>query len=147
MDQSTNQPVNQPANQQTKVIVVGGKTYIIRKFRAIEGRRIVAGYPITAIPKFGDYNGNEEIMLRLMSHVSVVITGRPEGLPLTTRELVDNHVLSWEGLVEIEYEVLKFNCPFLQSENMKPFMEVVKDAAADYLAQIVTKAMQLEQQE
>lgn len=123
----------------SKIIEIGGKTFTINKFRPTEGRRIIAGYPITAMPKFGDYDKNEEIMLRLMAHVEVHIGGNT--LPLSTSALIDNHVGSWELLVELEYETLKFNCPFLEAKNMKPFTDMVGEFAAGYLADVMVKAM------
>lgn len=125
----------------SKIIELGGKTFTINKFRPTEGRRIIAGYPITAMPKFGDYDKNEEIMLRLMAHVEVHIGNNT--LPLTTAALIDNHVGSWELLVELEFEALKFNCPFLEAKNMKPFTDMVSEFAAGYLADVMEKAMGL----
>lgn len=119
---------------------VGGKSYVAEKFKPTEGRRIVAGYPISAMPKVGNYEDNEAVMLRLMSHVSVITAAGP--LRLETIELINNHVVSWENLVEIEYQVLKFNCPFLSADTMKPFIEVVKDAAANYVTETLSKVIQ-----
>ena len=48
------------------------RKFIISRFPAVEGREIIAGYPITAIPKFGDYASNETVMLKLMTYASVI---------------------------------------------------------------------------
>ncbi|WVW37737.1 tail assembly chaperone protein [Aeromonas phage Gekk3-15] len=127
-------------SERSKEVQIGGKTYTIHKFRPTEGRRIIAGYPVTALPKFGDYDRNEEIMFRLMSHVEVHVAGG-RTLKLETQALIDNHVGSWENLVELEFAALKFNCPFLDGDNMKPFAEMVSEFAAGYLADIMTRAM------
>lgn len=127
-------------NERSKIVVIGDKTYTINKFKATEGRRIIAGYPVTAIPKFGDYERNEEIMLRLMMHIEVHLQGGNK-VVLQTKELIDNHVPSWEQLVELEYEALKFNCPFMQGDGLKPFIESLKESAASYVAEIMEKAL------
>lgn len=121
-------------------VEVGGKTYTINKFRATVGRKIVAQYPLTALPKTADYEQNEAVMLLLMSHVEVHL---PDGgkLPLNTRALVDNHVLSWDDLVNIEYQTLKFNCPFMQNGAMTPLVEMIKNTAAKYLSEVMEQAI------
>lgn len=118
---------------------VGGKEYVADKFKPTEGRRIVAGYPITAMPKVGSYDDNEALMLRLMSHVSVVTPGGL--LRLTTMDLVNNHVESWEHLVEIEYKVLRFNCPFMNPDNLRPFTQMIQGLASEYIVGAINTAL------
>lgn len=119
---------------------IGGKTYTLNKFKATVGRRIVAQYPLTAMPKMASYDQNEEVMLLLMSHVEVH-TSSGLKIPLTTKDLVDNHVESWDDLVSIEYQTLKFNCPFMQGTAAASLMETIKDVASHYLVDIVEKAI------
>lgn len=121
-------------------IIVGSKTYTINKFRATVGRKIVSQYPLTALPKMASYEQNEEVMLMLMAHVEVHLANGSK-LPLSTRELVDNHVDSWDSLVSLEYQTLKFNCPFMQEEGMNSLANMLKDTAAKYLTDIVEKAI------
>lgn len=118
---------------------VAGKKYVATKFRPTVGRRIVAGYPITMMPKVGNYDDNEALMVLLMSHVSVVTESGL--LPLTTIELINNHVPSWENLVEIEYKVLSFNCPFMSTDKLAPLTEMIKTLAAEHLADTIKSAM------
>lgn len=88
----------------------GNKTYIINKFGAIAGRAIVAQYPLTMILQNKEYVRNEEVMMRLMSHVEIVLSdGSTQAL--TTRALIDNHVADWSDLVSIELAALKYNAP------------------------------------
>ena len=47
------------------------KTFIISKFPAIQGREIICKYPLSGMPKLGDYQVNEETMIKLMSFVAV----------------------------------------------------------------------------
>jgi hypothetical protein len=74
------------------------------------------------MPKLGDYNVNEETMLKLMSHVAVPgANGEP--LRLSTRDLIDNHCSDWEMLARIEFEMLKLNCSFFADGRASRFLE------------------------
>lgn len=86
------------------------KVYVLHRFPAVAGREIVAKYPLTAMPKLGDYAINEETMLKLMAYVGIKT---PAGVQmLTTRALVDNHVPDWETLAKIEWGMLEYNTSF-----------------------------------
>ena len=58
-----------------KEIEIDGKTFIISKFDAISGREIISQYPLTAIPKVGQYTANEALMLKVMHFVAVDVNG------------------------------------------------------------------------
>lgn len=111
----------QPTEVEIKLLDGSFKTYVLSKFPAIAGREIVAGYPLTGIPKIGDYATNEVIMLKLMSYVGVRL---PSGdvLMLTTRTLVDNHVPDYEALVRIEIEMMKYNTSFFGKGEISTFL-------------------------
>ena len=87
------------------------KTYIISKMPAVQGREIVAKYPLSAMPKLGDYEVNDETMLKLMAFVGVPREGA-EPLRLSTRALIDNHVEDWETLARLEWAMLEYNVSF-----------------------------------
>lgn len=95
---------------QPKEIEINGKIYRISKFPATVGREIVAKYPISNMPKLGDYKVSEEIMIKLMSYVEVVLPER--SIRLTTIDLINNHVPGWEVLARLEWEMLQHNCSF-----------------------------------
>lgn len=105
-----------------KEMQLDGQTFIIHKFPAIAGREIIAKYPLTSIPKLGDYGVNEETMLKLMSYVSVPMPGKSLPLPLNNRALIDNHVKSWETLVKLEGAMLEYNCSFLGNGGISTFL-------------------------
>lgn len=88
------------------------KTFIISKLPATLGREILAKYPVSNIPKLGEYQSSEEAMLKLMAHVGVPIEGRDEPLRLTTRTLIDNHVADGEQLLRLEMAMLEYNYSF-----------------------------------
>lgn len=110
------------------------RTYVLSKFPAVQGREIVAKYPLSAVPKLGDYAVNEETMLKLMAFVGV---SRPEGAPLmlTTRALVDNHVPDWETLARLEMAMLEYNVSFFGSGQASTFFEGIARKAQALLTQ------------
>lgn len=123
-----------------KEVTLSGKTYTINKFKPTDGRKIVAGYPITLAPRIGNYDANEQLMQLLMSHVQVHLENGTK-IALTTKALIDNHVLSWDDLVSLEYETLKANCKFMQDGNLMSFVDTIKQAATKFLMEIVEDAM------
>lgn len=86
------------------------RVYTLSRFPAVIGREIVAKYPISALPKLGDYQVSEDTMLKLMSFVAVTIGEKQQRL--ITRALVDNHVPDWETLAKLEMAMMEKNCSF-----------------------------------
>lgn len=119
-----------------KEIEIEGKTFILSKFPAIQGREIIAKYPISAMPKLGDYAVNEETMLKLMCFVAVPREGG-EPLRLTTRALVDNHCSSWEVLAKVEIAMMEYNCSFFGNGKGSTFLETITRKAQ----QLITKTL------
>ena len=113
------------------------KTFIISKFPAVQGREIVAKYPLSAMPKLGDYAVNEETMLKLMSFVAVP---RDSGEPLclTTRGLVDNHCEDWEQLARVEVAMMEYNVSFFANGKGSTFLEAIAAKAQASLSRMLT---------
>lgn len=121
-----------------KNIEIDGKTYIISKFPAVAGRRIVAGYPLSSIPKLGDYEANEEIMLKLMAYVAVPRDAGMTPLRLENQALVDNHVKSWETLGKIEMAMLEYNVSFLANGRISNFFEGIARNIPEWIIKTLT---------
>lgn len=86
-------------------------TYVLSRFPAILGREILAKYPVSILPKIGDYEVSKETMLKLMSCVAAKrVDG--ESIVLETAALVDNHVPDAETLFQIEWAMLEYNFSF-----------------------------------
>jgi hypothetical protein len=99
----------------------GKRHYTIHKFDAIAGREIVSQYPMSGIPKLGDYATNEGLMLKIMTYVTVATGDTTVGL--TTPALVNNHVPGWETLAKLEWEVMQYNCSFFRNGTASTFFE------------------------
>lgn len=118
----------EPKEVQIKTQSGEERTYILSKFTAVAGREIVAKYPLSAMPKLGDYAVNEETMLKLMAFVAVPRDGG-EPLRLSTKALVDNHIPDWEALARIEVGMMEYNCSFFGSGRASTFFEVIAQKA------------------
>lgn len=111
------------------------RTYVISKFPAIAGREIVAKYPLSNIPKLGEYTQSEEVMLKLMCYVAVPLPNGP--MALTTRALVDNHVPDWEVLARIEWAMLEYNTSFFGKGLNSNFLESISQKAVAKISEIL----------
>lgn len=113
------------------------RTYVLSKFPAIQGREIIAKYPLSAMPKLGDYAVNEETMLKLMGFVAVPRdSGEP--LRLSTRALVDNHVPDWETLARIEFAMMEYNVSFFGNGKGSTFLEAISQKAQVLISKTLT---------
>jgi len=122
------------------------KVYIISKFPAIAGREIIAKYPLSGMPKLGDYQVNEDTMLKLMCYVSAKT---PDGgqIALTTKALIDNHIPEWETLARIEIEMMGYNCSFFQQGKISNFLDTIRANAKQSISSMLTDLLrQLSQQ-
>ena len=106
------------------------KAFFMSRLPAVQGREIVAKYPMSALPKVGDYAVNEEVMLKLMSFVAVE---KADGLRLTTRALVDNHVSDWEMLFQLEKAMLSYNTSFFTNGNTSDFFVTIAHTLKAFL--------------
>lgn len=118
------------------------KTFVISKFPAIAGREILTQYPLTAIPKMGDYAANEALMLKIMGYVGVRVAGRDEPLALTTRALVDNHVPDWETLARIELAIIDYNTSFFRHGGASTFFAKCYATTLPKITKILTDLLE-----
>jgi hypothetical protein len=115
------------------------RVYLLSKFPAIPGREIVCKYPLSGLPKLGDYAVNEETMLKLMGFVAVPGKGADgASLRLETRALVDNHIPDWETLAKIEVAMLEYNCSFFGNGLASTFFENLGQKAQALITKILT---------
>ena len=121
--------------------------YVLSKFPAVAGREIVTKYPVSNIPKIGEYQQSEEIMLKLMGFVSVKLADG-QVLALTTRALVDNHVPDWEVLAKLEWAMLEYNTSFFgQGLNSGFLADTSQKVTAKILSMLTPFLQQLSQTE
>lgn len=116
------------------------RTYILSDFSATEGRRIECQYP-TSILKIDNYDLNEELMLRLMKHVAIVINGRQQRL--STQALIDNHVANAENLLKIEKAMMEKNFSFFRDGRIFSLFDSLVQLFTKSLLQTLTKSLGL----
>lgn len=116
----------------------GGGLFVLSKFPAIAGREIILQYPTSALPKVGDYNTNEDLMLKLMKYVGVQIEGRDEPQMLTNAALVDNHIKSTEDLLRLEWAMMSYNFDFFGSGKLSGILDRVMTQAVALIQKTLT---------
>jgi hypothetical protein len=114
------------------------RTYIISRFPAVAGREILTQYPLTAMPKVGEYKANEALMLKMMAYAAVPTDDPDRPLALATRALVDNHVPDWETLARIELALINYNCSFFRDGRTSAFFAGLGTKAVTKLTEILT---------
>ncbi|MBR2392573.1 MAG: hypothetical protein IKA93_03250 [Elusimicrobiaceae bacterium] len=123
-----------------KEIEIDGCHFIISKIPAVDAREIVAKYTTSNIPKVGEYDASEAVMLKMMNYVARVT---PEGnhVKLQTKALVNNHVPNWEILTKIEWEMMRYNCSFFQNGKASDFLGSVMSLAKSEATQMLTSLL------
>ena len=123
--------------------VDGPITYVISKLPATLAREVITQYPLSALPKLGDYQRNEELMLKLMRHVGIAGKGK-DGAPLVfiTRALIDNHVPDFETLARLEMAMLERNCGFFRNGGASNFLKGVADKVQALILSTLTTSLQ-----
>jgi hypothetical protein len=118
----------------------GGKVrkFIVSKFPAFQGREICTQYPLSALPKLGDYKANEEILLKMMSYVAVPMPNGAAPLPLSTSELINNHSGDWETLAKLELALMQYNVSFFFEGRSSIFLKGLAEKLHPFLISILT---------
>jgi hypothetical protein len=102
--------LNKPKTVQVKDVDGQEHTFIISRLPAVAGREILAKYPVSNIPKLGEYQASVEAMRLLLSFVAVELDSGQ--MRLSTQALIDNHVPDGEALLRLEFAMLEYNTSF-----------------------------------
>jgi hypothetical protein len=112
----------------------------VHKFSPLDGRKIIAGYPLALLGSSHTYASNEEAMRQLLFYCSVTVEGEEEPVHLTDAALVNTHVPDWWTLVQLEFECLKFNCSFLEGQDL---YNAAKGVMTELLRNIVAERLEM----
>lgn len=103
------------------------RIFTLTKMPAFEGFEIMARYPASlvssTIPKIADWQLVNELQLKIMKYVYVSINGRP--VPLSTRDLIDNHTGDWECLAKLIAAEVEYNNSFFRKGIVSNFFAEV----------------------
>lgn len=119
-----------------KIETIDGKDFTLSKFPAVQGREIISQYSTSIVPKIGDYKVNQEMMLKLMNYVAV------SDLRLSTIELINNHVASWETLAKIEIAMMGYNCSFFHDGRFSSLLNDTAQKVPQWVSKILTALSQ-----
>ncbi len=114
-------------------------TFIISRLPATIGREILAKYPLSNVPKIGDYEVSKEAMLKMMAYVAVEKEGQE--IYLKTSTLIDNHVPDGEALIRLELEMLKYNTSFFGNGGSQNFLQYLLGKLSGSLPSIIKTLM------
>lgn len=123
-----------------KDIEIDGKQFVISKFPAMAGYEIVTQFPISAVPKLGDFATHKELIYKIMCYVGVKIEGNPAALALTTEGLINNHAGNWETLSKLIMAMMEYNCTFLASGKISGFLDSIMESLPTFLSKILTSS-------
>lgn len=122
-------------------------TFRIGRFPSTEGREIITQYPVSGMPKLGDYKTNAELSKKMMQYIEAV-PAQGEPIRLTTQALVDNQTHDGETLIRLEWEAMGHNTSFFGAgktlsffsgfrENLTPFLTKMLMGLSEALSQAV----------
>lgn len=122
-----------------KEITIDGKNYTIHKIPAVAGRELLMRYPVSNIPKVGEYGESVELMRKLMKFV-VVKTPEGREIALETDALIDNHVPNARVLLKLEKEMLDYNFGFFSNGEISRFFQAFEKVAMRKVIEILTRS-------
>ncbi len=110
--------------------------YIISRLPATVGREVMAKYPVSNMPRVGDYEVSEAIMVKLMSYVAAVASTGGQ-IRLQTKALIDNHVPDAQALARLEAGMIEYNFDFFDKGKASAFLKKF----APMLKQLITSTL------
>ncbi|AVG38540.1 hypothetical protein [Achromobacter insolitus] len=112
------------------------KAFTISRLPATVAREVIAKYPLSNIPKLGDYQTSEEVMKKLMAYVAVDLDGREQRL--TTAALIDNHVDDGIQLMKLEIEMIEENTGFFGLGGQRGFLDCLLEKCLHSIMPMLT---------
>lgn len=114
----------------TELVITGKdgveRTYILSTLPYPVGRKVAALYPTANLPKVGDYNVSQEVMLDLFKFIAIRKDG-VDDIRLTTMALISNHVPDTMTGLKLEASMLAKNFDFFGqggiSKSLTTFLE------------------------
>lgn len=129
-----------PKDVTVKDIDGNEKTFIMSKMPAMDGRELVAKYPVSALPKVGDYQTNVETLLLMMQYVGVKTeTGL---IRLKTKALIDNHLNDWCMLASLELKMLEYNTNFLKNGKASKLLSSLESEVTAWASKMLTDLLE-----
>lgn len=115
--------------------------FLISKLPCLVGREVLVKYPVSLVPKIGDYATSEEMCIRLMSFVEKVTPQR--NIRLSDATLINQHVAPGGEIWLLEKEMLMYNFDFLEDGTASAFLEMWKSKAESKATKILTNLLDI----
>lgn len=128
--------------QKTVITDGNGKEheFYISKMTALDGLEIMTRLPASvisgSIPKLGDWEIVRELQAKIMQFVAVDVNGNL--MPLTTKELINNHTGDWECLLKLMKAEVVYNNSFFRDGTISDFFVEAWQAALAKISEILT---------
>lgn len=117
--------------------------YVIHKFPATVGREICTQYPLSAVPKIGEYARNHELAEQIFQYVAKPGKGaNGEKLMLRTTALINSHVPDFETMIKIEFAMMEYNCSFFARGKASSYLEILLAKAQVLVTKTLTDFLQ-----
>jgi len=127
-----------------EIIDIEGKDGVTRKFALYDipyldgGREVATQFMSTAMPKVGDYSKNEDLAAKMFKYIAVVQADGVK-LPLSTKDLVNNHVPDFITGIKLEEAMLKKQLGFSITGKLREFQQGWKDQLPELISTIMTQ--------
>lgn len=116
-------------------------TYIISRLPATVGREVLAKYPLTNMPKLGDYAASTEVMQTMMQYVAVP-REMDEPLRLKTQALRDSHIPDGIAHWKLEAAMLEYNSGFFGSGGRPGLVGYLLSSISEPIMSMLTPFLQ-----
>jgi len=113
------------------------RTYILSILPYPVGRKVAALYPTANLPKVGDYNVSQEVMLDLFKHIAIRKEGADD-LRLSTLSLISNHVPDTVTGLKLEAAMLAKNFDFFGQGGFSKFLVTFLETRLPSIIQTLT---------
>lgn len=119
------------------------KTFVLSRLPAIPMREVMAKYPVSNIPKLGEYQASQEVMELLLRYVAVRVGEESDSreIQLVNKALINNHVTDGEQLLRIEYAMLQYNTSFFGQGDLSTFLRGLIAKHLPLIIQTVTDSL------
>lgn len=112
-------------------------TFIISKFPALAGRKIMFTYPLANTIKLVEYVQSEDIAAELLQYTEHVTDHG--NIRIENKVLIDQHLDNWYDMVSVEIATLYYNFDFLGDGNLLSFWKTLTGGLEDKTIKILTR--------
>lgn len=115
--------------------------FIISKLPCLVGREIMVRYPVSFVPKVGNYEVNEAMCLKMLQYVEKVTPQR--NIRLTDATLINQHIKPGGDIAILEKEMIMYNFDFLRDGTASAFLESWRLKAEGKATKILTNLLDI----